>query len=164
MSRVVLALACLVTIFLLVLVSIDPWDGVIGALAAAVLLWACRSYLFPTPPAPVTHLGRRIVWFLPFVGAVIRDIVVGTWDVALVVLNLRPLAHPGIVAIPIGDRSPTGVAVTGLVMTLSPGAALVDIDWEQGVMLFHVLEAGDPDAVREEYETFYQRFQRAVFP
>lgn len=164
MSRIVLALVCLATIFALVLVSRDPWDLTIGGLAAAALLWASRTYLFPTPPGPVAHLGRRIVWFLPFVGAVIRDIVVGTWNVAQVVLHVRPLAHPGIVAIPVGERSPTGVAVTGLVMTLSPGAALVDVDWEQGVMFFHLLDAAEPDVIRDTYEQFYRRYQRHVFP
>jgi multisubunit Na+/H+ antiporter MnhE subunit len=164
MSRLVLGIACLTAIYALVLVSIDPWDLVIGGAAAAFLLWASRRYLFPVPPSPIDHLGQRIARLLPFVVAVIRDIVVGTWNVALVVLHLRPLAHPGIVAIPIGARSATGVAVTSLVMTLSPGACLVDVDWEQGVMLFHVLDAADADAVREEYETFYQRFQRPVFP
>jgi hypothetical protein len=31
-------------------------------------------------------------------------------------------------------------------------------------MLFHVLDASDPDAVRRRYEDFYRRYQRSVFP
>jgi multicomponent Na+:H+ antiporter subunit E len=77
---------------------------------------------------------------------------------------LRPLESPGIVQIPIGDRSPLGVAVTGLLVGLSPGSLLLDVDSEHRVMLFHVIDAHDPDAVRARIDTFYQRYQRRVWP
>ncbi|MDP9369920.1 MAG: hypothetical protein M3Q03_16890 [Chloroflexota bacterium] len=32
------------------------------------------------------------------------------------------------------------------------------------MLLIHVLDATDPDAVRAEHERFYRRFQRHVFP
>ena len=79
-------------------------------------------------------------------------------------LHVRPLNHPGIVAVPIAERSPLGVAVSGLATTLSPGAFLVDVDWEQRVMLIHVLDASDPDEVRADHQRFYRRWQRHVFP
>jgi multisubunit Na+/H+ antiporter MnhE subunit len=56
------------------------------------------------------------------------------------------------------------VAVSALVTTLSPGSFLVDVDWTEGTMLIHVIEASDPDRVRADLETFYQRYQRRVFP
>jgi multisubunit Na+/H+ antiporter MnhE subunit len=31
-------------------------------------------------------------------------------------------------------------------------------------MLFHVIDASDPDAVRDHLDRFYQRYQRRVFP
>ena len=31
-------------------------------------------------------------------------------------------------------------------------------------MLFHVIDASDPDAVRAQLDRFYQRYQRRVFP
>ncbi len=164
MSRFLLALAALVLVYLLVLASADPWDIAFGVLLAAGLLVATRHFLFARQLRPIPRLGRRIVAFLPFLAATFWDIVRGTWRVALVVLHLRPLRHPGIVAVPIGERSPLGIAVTALVTTISPGAFLVDIDDDQRVMLLHVIDASDPDAVREEHQVFYQRFQRHVFP
>lgn len=98
------------------------------------------------------------------VGAVLIDVLVGTWDVGLRVLHLRPLDAPGIVLVPIGDRSPLGVAVTGLLVGLSPGSVLLDVDREGGVMLFHVIDATDPDGVRARIERSYQRYQRKVWP
>jgi multisubunit Na+/H+ antiporter MnhE subunit len=94
--------------------------------------------------------------------AIVWDVVKGTWEVALVVLHLRPLVRPGIVKVPIGERTPTGVAVTALVTTLSPGALLVEANDE--FMLLHVINASDPGAVRKDREDFYQRYQKKVFP
>ena len=80
------------------------------------------------------------------------------------VLHLRPLASPGIVAVPIGERTPTGVAVWAVVTGLPPGSFFVDVDRERGVALIHVLDARNPEAFREEQEDFYRRYQSKVFP
>jgi multisubunit Na+/H+ antiporter MnhE subunit len=68
------------------------------------------------------------------------------------------------VLVPIGERSELGVAVTGLLIGLSPGSLLLDVDPERQAMLFHVIDASDPDAVRAQLDRFYQRYQRRVFP
>lgn len=83
---------------------------------------------------------------------------------ALFVLHLRPLKSPGIVEVPITGRSASGVAVSALVTTLSPGSVLVDIDWRRRVMLFHVFDANDAHAVYLAEHDFYMRYQRQVFP
>ncbi|CCF84740.1 Na+/H+ antiporter subunit E [Nitrolancea hollandica] len=54
--------------------------------------------------------------------------------------------------------------MTSWLITLAPGSVLVDVDWERGVMLFHLLDASDPDATRATVARFYERYQRAVFP
>ena len=164
MSRVVTSLIALVLVYLLALASLQPWDVAFGALAAGGLLLAARDYLFGGRPAPLRGLGRRALAFLPFAAATAWDVVRGTWMGALVVLHLRPLRRPGIVAVPIAERTPLGVAVSALVTTLSPGAFLVDVDWEAATMLIHVLDASDPDAVRAAHQSFYRRYQRHVFP
>jgi multisubunit Na+/H+ antiporter MnhE subunit len=102
--------------------------------------------------------------FAPFAALVFRDMVVGTWEVALVTLHLKPLERPGIVAVPVGDRTPFGVAIWTLVTGLPPGSYFVDVDRERGVALIHVLDAGDPEAFREQQEVFYRRYQSKVFP
>jgi multisubunit Na+/H+ antiporter MnhE subunit len=164
MNRFVIALATLILVYLLVLASTDPWDLAFGALLGTGLLLGTRDFVFTARPAPIAHLGLRTLAFLPFVGATAWDILRGTWMVALVVLHLRPLRHPGIVVIPFAERTPLGVAVTALVSGLSPGTFLVDVDEENRTMLVHVLDASDPDAVRAEFEAFYRRYQRHVFP
>ncbi len=107
---------------------------------------------------------RRVVAFFPFALAVFWEIVAGTWEVALVTLHLRPLRNPGIVEVPIGERTPSGVAAWAVVTGLPPGSFFVDVDRERDVVLIHLIDASDPDAFRRHQEEFYRRYQRKVFP
>lgn len=164
MSRYAFPVALFTGVFLLVLASLDPLDALLGALLSVAIVTALRRFALEPPPRPLGELPRRLLAAVPLTLVTIRDITVGTWDVALVVLHLRPLSSPGIVAVPIGERTDTGIAATTLLVTLAPGEFLVDVDRDRGVMLFHVLDASDPDAVRARMADFYDRYQRKVFP
>lgn len=148
-------------VYLLTLGSLDPWDAALGLLVSTVLALLLRGRLRP----PGGARTRPDLLAVPgLVGALLVDITRGTWDVALRVVHLRSFDHPGIVAVPFGDRTPRGIAVTGLLIGLSPGSLLLDVDHDRRVMLFHVVDATDPDAVRASIDGFYERHQRRVFP
>jgi multicomponent Na+:H+ antiporter subunit E len=151
-------------LYALTLVSHDPVDLATGVLLGIVLVALLGRRLRLAPDRGGVRLGLRVVWFVPFVGAVLADILQGTWDVALRVIHLRRLERPGVVRIPIGARSEHGVAVSALATTLSPGSVLIDVDWDRGDLLLHVIDASDPDRVRERLQRFYDRYQRRVFP
>ncbi len=151
-------------IYCLTLVSVDPADLAVGVVLGAALTGLLARRLRPGPRSGRPPLLARIVWFPIFAGAVLVDVVQGTWDVALRVLHLRPLRHPGIVRVPIGERSARGVAVSALATTLSPGSVLVDVDRERGDLLLHMIDASRPDEVRARLQRFYDRYQRRVFP
>ena len=162
MKRAAFAVLFLTGVYAMVLASFHPWDLFFGAVVSGALLYAFRSFVFGGRPDPLTGLAGRCVAFFPFVVAVVWDVIKGTWEVALITLHIRPLVEPGVVKVPVGERTPTGVAVFGLVTTLSPGAFLIEANDE--FMLIHVIDASDRDAFREEREEFYQRYQRKVFP
>ena len=162
MKRTILCILLLTGVYAMVLASFHPLDLLFGALISGVLVYAFRRFVFGDRLASSSGLARRCVAFFPFAGAVVRDIVAGTWEVALITLHLRPLAKPGIVKVPVGERTPTGVAVTAIVTTLSPGDFLVEANDE--FMLIHTIDAGDPDDFRKDREDLYQRYQRKVFP
>jgi multisubunit Na+/H+ antiporter MnhE subunit len=164
MIRPVCVVFSLTVIYACALASADPLDLLFGALLATGLVVLFRASVTGEAAVDLASLIRRTGAFLPFAGAILYDIFVGTWAVILIVLHLRPLRRPGIVAVPIGERTPTGVAVSAFATTLSPGSYLIDVDWERGVMLLHVLDASDPDAVERAHQRFYDRFQRHVFP
>jgi multicomponent Na+:H+ antiporter subunit E len=164
MTRYILAVAALTLIYALALASFQPLDLLFGAVLSATLIFASRRFVFVTDQGRRPGLLRRAVAFVPFAAVVFREIVVGTWEVALVTLHMRPIVMPGIVAVPIGDRTPFGVAIWTLVTGLPPGSFFVDVDRERGIALIHILDASDPEAFREQQEDFYRRYQSKVFP
>ncbi len=159
-----LIVALLTAVYALALTSVAPLDLLSGAVLGGGLLVLSRAVTVPDGQLGVGTVLRRMLAFVPFTLAIVRDVVADTGRVALIVLGLRPLRAPGIVKVPIGDRSPTGVVVSSLVETLSPGSVLIDIDWEERALYFHVIDASDPDKVRHQVQTFYERYQRHVFP
>lgn len=164
MTRVVVCAAGLTAMYALALGSADPWDIAFGAVLGLALTTAARPLIFAGPARPLRMLPESAWALLALAGIVVRDIVTGTWQVALVVLHLRPLASPGIVAVPVGERTRRGTAVSGLLLSIAPGEYLVDVDWERRVMLVHVIDASDPDEIRERMARNYERYQRKVFP
>ena len=169
MARYAFAVVALTLVFALALASFHPWDLLIGAVLSSILLASFGRVVFGVEYDSQAArkpglLLRRAAAFVPFCLVVLRDIVVGTWEVALVVLHLRPLARPGIVAVPLGERTPTGIAVWAVVTGLPPGSFFVEVDREREVALIHVLDARNPEAFREAQEHFYRRYQSKVFP
>jgi multisubunit Na+/H+ antiporter MnhE subunit len=159
-----LAVVVLTALWMLTLASTYLLDVVLGLVVATAVVTAVpgtRSVISEGTPPP---LGRRLLAFPRFALATLREVVVGTWDVTLRVLHLRPVDRPGIVLVPIGERTSAGLAATALADTLSPGEVLIDVDHERGVMLVHVIDARDPDEVRARHQRFYERHQRGVFP
>lgn len=164
MSRVLVSTVLLTAVYALVLATLDPWDLAAGALLSLALLAALRGILFHGPAGPLRRLPGAVLGFVLLAAATVREIVAGTWQVALIVLHVRPLATPGIVAVPIGERTRLGTVVSGWITSLAPGEYLVDVDWDRRVMLVHTIDARDPEALRARHARFYDRYQRRVFP
>ncbi len=164
MTRYVAAIVGLTLAYALALGSFHPLDLLFGAGLSAALVFVSRRVVFEAGPDGGPSFLRRVAAFVPFSFVVFWEVVVGTWEVTLVTLHLRPLNKPGIVAVPIANRTPTGVAVWAIIAGLPPGSFFVDVDRERGVVLIHIIDAGDPEAFRREQEGFYNRYQSKVFP
>jgi multisubunit Na+/H+ antiporter MnhE subunit len=164
MSRFLLAVALLVAVYALTLASAQPADLATGAVAASAVLAGLRGFHFPGGLRPIPGLARRALALPAFVAVTVREVTAGTWAVAMVTLGVRAPRSPGMVEIPLGERTPVGVTVTALAVTLSPGEVLVDVDFERGVMLLHAIDADDPAALAAHHQRLYERYQRAVFP
>jgi multisubunit Na+/H+ antiporter MnhE subunit len=164
MIRHVASIAALTAIYAGTLASFAPADLLFGALLPCALLLLFRQVLpREQPHAPARSL-RRVCAFFPFAGAVLWDIVVGTWTVARIVITPRPTNRPGVVVLPLDERTRTGVFISALALSLSPGSTLIAVDWEHRVMLVHLLDATDPECARDDLRRFYERYQRHVFP
>src|SRR4028118_551094 len=112
MTRYVAAIAGLTLAYALALGSFHPLDLLFGAGLSAALVFVSRRFVFgDAPGGGGPSFLRRVAAFVPFSFAVFWEVVVGTWEVTLVTLHLRPLIKPGIVAVPIASRTPSGGVV-----------------------------------------------------
>jgi|SRR5690625_661131 len=155
--------ALLGLVYCMALSSFALLDYAFGFLLGGFLAFTSRSFIFGGPvtgPSPTT----RFFAFFPFAFNVIWQALTGTVEVALATMHLRPWPKSGIVEVPIGERSPTAVAVWAVITGLPPGSYFVDIDREKDVVLIHLFDASDPDGYRRFAARFYERYQRKVFP
>ena len=151
-------------VYCFTLASTDPVDLAIGTGLGVALVAALGARLELGSAGALPPFAQRALWMPVFVAAILGDVVVSTWDVALRILHVRPVRHAGMIRVPIGARTERGVAVSGLVISLSPGAVLVDVDWDRRELIVHVIDASDPDDVRARLQRFYDRYQRRVLP
>ncbi len=167
MKRFVCTVLLLDGVYLLALDSAHPWDIAMGAALAVFVYLLFGSWVFPLEttgqPAPHLPVWSRLLHAPVFVAVEIVNITRGTWKVMLNVLRIRPFQQ-GIVGIPYGERSESGLVVMGYADTLTPGSVIVDFDDEQKVAWTHVIDASDPEGTRKDAEEFYERWQKDVFP
>jgi multisubunit Na+/H+ antiporter MnhE subunit len=161
MSRLVAA-TLLAVLYLCTLGSTDAWDVAMAAVLGAVVGW----WTVPPQGAPgsAATVLRRALGVPALVLATTAEIARGTWQVLKLDVGLSSPELQGVIDVPIGVRTELGIAVSGLIAGLSPGAVLVEVDRARGVMCFHLVDASDPDRARADLQRFYERYQRKVFP
>jgi multisubunit Na+/H+ antiporter MnhE subunit len=136
------------------------WQNLLlGAAFSSFFMWLLRRQLIPRPLPENGFALHLLVYFPVLVWYLLIDILKGTWQVMVVTLGIRPLAKPGIVKLPIAAHSPYGVGPVGYFITLSPGSFMIDVDWDDGAMYVHVIDASDPEMIRRDAEKYYRLWE-----
>ena len=156
MIGVVLRAAGLAAIYLLVLTSVDPFDVLEGALIGLAVAVALRPGRTPAPKSALT--GGPVALASAFLSTG-REMIVGSWRVVRFCLH-RGSAAPGFVEVPRDHRTRADLALWGLLTGEAPDEVPVDIDEERGVLLVHLVDASDPDAVRNRHRLAHERMRR----
>ena len=157
MSRIVIQALSLMGVYLLVLTSAKPGDALAGLLLGVVLAVALRQRL-PGRRAATPKLSG-LVALGPVLAATAAEMVVGSWRTARFCLGRG--GRPGFVEIPRAGRSRHGVALWGVLTGEAPDEVPVDVDEERDVLIVHLVDASDPDAVRSRHRA-NEDAQRAV--
>jgi multisubunit Na+/H+ antiporter MnhE subunit len=137
----------LAAIYLLVLTSVDPGDVAFGLLLGLALVLGLRARSVDVHAHPPLSVVIRAATAM-IVGTA-YEMVIGSWRA--VRFCIKGGANPGFVEIPRGDRSHRGVALWGVLTGEAPDEYPVDVDDERGVLIVHLVDASDPDAVRERH-------------
>ena len=158
MIRLLIQGLLLMAVYLLVLTSLKPGDALIGFGLGVGLAVALRPRLpgrqLATPRlAGVIALG-------PVLFSTAVEMVVGSWRTVRFCLGIG--GRPGFVEIPREGRTRHGVALWGVLTGEAPDEVPVDVDEERDVLIVHLVDASNPDAVRERHRRVYERAQRKV--
>jgi multisubunit Na+/H+ antiporter MnhE subunit len=149
----------LTLIYLLVLTSVAPGDVLVGALLALGLDAAIGS---PAGRRTPRQWRRSLVALVTMVIATGYEIAVGTARVVRFCLTQG--GTPGFVEIPREDRSRRAVALWGVLTGEAPDEYPVAVDSARDVLIVHLIDASDPEAVRARHAAARARYLRDVVP
>ncbi|MBT6189372.1 MAG: Na+/H+ antiporter subunit E [Tateyamaria sp.] len=132
---------------------------VVFGLILGVIIPQMTSVWWPDRPK-----GIRPLRMLSYAVLVMWDIVVANIQVAWIVLT-RPNSklQPAWVVIPLDLRQPEAITVLAGTITLTPGTVSADLSEDGHSLLVHALDAPDPDAIRDEIKTRYERRLMEIF-
>jgi multisubunit Na+/H+ antiporter MnhE subunit len=159
MIALLLRAAALAAVYLLVLTSLAPGDIVVGAAIGLVVSVALRER---AGPAPVPSWPERGLAAVVLAAETAVEMARGSWRV--IRFCLGSTARPGLVEIPRGGRSRAGVALWGVLTGEAPDEVPVDVDEERDVLIVHLVDAADPERVRERHRAAFERRQGKVIP
>jgi multisubunit Na+/H+ antiporter MnhE subunit len=154
-TRTLVRAALLTAVYLLVLTSLAPGDVLVGAVLGLGIALALRGRGTTRASAP---LPERLVAAAVVGAQTAVEMVRGSWRVARFCLG-DPGA-PGFVEIPRDARSRHETALWGVLTGEAPDEVVVDA--LSDTLVVHLVDAGDPDAVRARHAAAHERWQRKV--
>ena len=129
------------------------------ATVLAVLVPLLTGGLRPLPvrirrPGMVLRLGLRVV----------ADTIASNLAVVLfLVFPSRRRHASGFVHIPLELRDPNALAVLAMIVGITPGTAWAEISLDRSMLLLHVLEVDDPQAIAAHVKERYERPLMEIF-
>ncbi len=152
-------LTILLTIVWLLLVNGYSLNSLLFGLFLGIVIPIITSPYWPDRP---TLRNPRMI--IEYTLIVLYDIVVANVVVARVILFKSNADQcPAWVSIPLELRSPEAITVLAATITLTPGTVSADLSDHGHSLLVHCLDAPDPDAVRDEIKTRYERRLMEIF-
>ncbi len=152
-------LTILLTVVWLMLVNAFSLNSLVfGLFLGLVIPFVTAPYW---PGRPRLRNPRMIA---EYIAVVIWDIIVANVRVAMIVLfrpNEQIRSHW--IAVPLELKRPEAITVLASTITLTPGTVSADLSSEGHCLLVHCLHSDDPDGVRDDIKTRYERRLTEIF-
>lgn len=153
---------------LLSLMLVFVWLGLVNTVTVGnVVLGSVLGLLVPIftaaywPDRPKLRSPLRAAAYILLV---LWDIVVANVQVAMIILfKSNENIHSRWVVVPLELTSPEAITVLAGTITMTPGTVSATLSADSGHILVHCLHTDDPDAVRDEIKTRYERRLREIF-
>lgn len=131
---------------------------VFGIILGILIPWTTSIWWPDTPKS--FRLGKMATYSL----LVLWDILVANVQVAWIVLTVpNAKLKPAWIVVPLDLRRPEAITVLAGTITLTPGTVSADLSDAGHSLLVHVLHTDDPDAVRDDIKTRYERRLEEIF-
>ena len=144
------------------------WMLLTNTLSAGVFVFGLiLGLIVPLITAPFWPDGpslRHPLRMVEYAGIVLWDILAANVVVAWIILVKSNHAMQSTwVSIPLELRKPEAISVLASTITLTPGTLSADLSSGGHSLLVHCLDAPDPDAVRAEIKSRYERRLKEIF-
>ncbi|MDG4647539.1 Na+/H+ antiporter subunit E [Roseibacterium sp. SDUM158017] len=131
---------------------------ILGAVFGLVIPMLTKAY-WPNRP----KIGRPFKVAEYFL-IVLWDIVVANVQVALIILFRRePDIRSHWIPVPLEVTSPEAITILAGTITMTPGTVSATLSADGSAILVHCLHTDDPDAVRDEIKSRYERRLKEIF-
>jgi multicomponent K+:H+ antiporter subunit E len=108
---------------------------------------------------------KRPLKIAEYIAVVLWDIVVANVQVAMIILFKKDAdIRTQWIPIPIELKSAEAITVLAGTITMTPGTVSAMLSADSNAILVHCLHTDDPDAVRDEIKSRYERRLMEIFP
>lgn len=148
----------LVVVWLALVNKVTLGNVILGAGFGLVIPMLTRAYW---PDRPRVRNPRMIIEYTLIV---LWDIVVANVQVAMILL-FRPEARINSVwiTVPVELTSAEAITVLAGTITMTPGTVSATLSADGAAILVHTLDTDDPDGVRDQIKTRYERRLKEIF-
>ncbi|BDW85382.1 Na+/H+ antiporter subunit E [Roseicyclus marinus] len=148
----------LVVVWLALVNKVTLGNVILGAGFGLVIPMLTRAYW---PDRPRVRNPRMIIEYTLIV---LWDIVVANVQVAMILL-FRPEARINSVwiTVPVELTSAEAITVLAGTITMTPGTVSATLSADSAAILVHTLDTDDPDGVRDQIKTRYERRLKEIF-
>lgn len=99
----------------------------------------------------------KLFHILVFMLIYLREVVMSTWRLALLVLSPRLDLKPRFVEVPLDLQGEMPRFLFACLISMTPGSLSVGIDPDRGLLIVHLLDAPDPEATIQEIKTVLEQ-------
>lgn len=144
--------------WLLLVNSLAVNSLVFAAILGVVIPISTRAY-WPDRPTIRSPFKAAI-----YVLIVLYDIVLANIEVAKIVLFMpKSRMKPEWISVPLDIRTPEAITVLAGTITLTPGTVSCDLADDGHAILVHCLHAPDPNGIRDDIKSRYERRLKEIF-
>lgn len=106
---------------------------------------------------------RKLPQFIGLTLYFVWELIIANLRIARAVLGDPKKLRPAIVAVPLDAVGDDQIVVLANLITLTPGTLSVDVSTDEKTLYVHCADCPDPDAMREEIKSGFERRVREVY-